>query len=149
MMRKPRISSWKLIICTRSCTVSNELRPLQAQRLSQTKIVAIGKGPKHPPSESFSLSSHLEREERYRRKKAKSLTPRSVGNDALSRALCQISKSPFTSRIDKAKLPRRFTQPTCTIYNGRIDPVEHVSHFNQRMTVHSRNEGCARFFPLV
>ena len=27
-----------------------------------------------------------------------------------------------------------------TMYNGRMDPVEHVSHFNQRMAVHSRNE---------
>jgi len=27
-----------------------------------------------------------------------------------------------------------------TIYNGRTDPVEHVSHFNIRMSVHSRNE---------
>ena len=27
-----------------------------------------------------------------------------------------------------------------TMYNGRIDPVEHVSHFNQRMVVHSKNE---------
>ena len=26
------------------------------------------------------------------------------------------------------------------MYNGRTDPVEHVSHFNQRMTVHSKNE---------
>jgi len=26
------------------------------------------------------------------------------------------------------------------MYNGRIDPVEHVSHFNQRIVVHSKNE---------
>ncbi|XP_050242041.1 uncharacterized protein LOC126690997 [Quercus robur] len=26
------------------------------------------------------------------------------------------------------------------MYNGRTDLVEHVSHFNQRMVVHSRNE---------
>ena len=26
------------------------------------------------------------------------------------------------------------------MYNGRIDPMEHVSHFNQRMDVHSMNE---------
>ena len=31
-------------------------------------------------------------------------------------------------------------QPTFTMYNGRIDPVEHVSHFNQRMAIHSRNK---------
>ena len=27
-----------------------------------------------------------------------------------------------------------------TIYNGRMDPVEHVSYFNQRMVVHSKNK---------
>ena len=26
------------------------------------------------------------------------------------------------------------------MYNGRTDPMEHVSHFNQRMVVHSKNE---------
>lgn len=26
------------------------------------------------------------------------------------------------------------------MYNGRTNSVEHVSHFNQRMTVHSKNE---------
>ena len=37
-------------------------------------------------------------------------------------------------------LPRRFTQPTFTMVNGRTDPVEHISHFNQRMAVHFKNE---------
>ena len=27
-----------------------------------------------------------------------------------------------------------------TMYNGQTDPMEHISHFNQRMTMHSRNE---------
>ena len=26
------------------------------------------------------------------------------------------------------------------MYNGRTDLMEHVSHFNQRMAVHSKNE---------
>ena len=26
------------------------------------------------------------------------------------------------------------------MYNGQTNPVEHVSHFNQRMAVHSKNE---------
>ena len=26
------------------------------------------------------------------------------------------------------------------MYNNRTDPVEHVSHFNQRMVLHSKNE---------
>ena len=58
----------------------------------------------------------------------------------MSRALDQLSKSPFTRRIEGAVLPRRFQQLTFTIYNGNTDPVEHVSQFNQRMAVHSKNE---------
>ena len=58
----------------------------------------------------------------------------------MSRALRQISMSPFTCRIERAKLPHHFAQPTFTIYNGRTGPVEHVSHFNQGMAIHSRNE---------
>ena len=58
----------------------------------------------------------------------------------MSRALNQISKSPFTRRIEGGKLLQQFTQPAFTMYDGRIDPVEHVSHFNKRMVVHSKNE---------
>ena len=66
----------------------------------------------------------------------------------MSRALNQISKSPFTRRIEGRKLPRWFTQPTFTIYNGQTNPVEHVSHFNQRMAVHSKNEALmCKVFP--
>ena len=43
-------------------------------------------------------------------------------------------------RIDRAKLPHHFAQPTFTIYNGMTNPIEHVSHFNQRMVIHFRNE---------
>ena len=61
-------------------------------------------------------------------------------NDAIGKALDQISRSPFTHRIERVELPQRFTQPAFTMYNGRTDLVEHVSHFNQRMTVLSKNE---------
>ena len=63
-------------------------------------------------------------------KQGENTFPQTMGNDAMSKALHQISKSPFVRRIDRAKLPHRFSLPTFTIYNGRTDPVEHVSHFN-------------------
>ena len=88
-----------------------------------------------PPSESYSY-----REERYHRQRSKSPTYKGLGNDAMSRALRQISKSPFTRRINRANLPRWFAQAMFTMYNGRIDPVEHANHFNQRMVVYLRNE---------
>ncbi|XP_065635221.1 uncharacterized protein LOC136069970 [Quercus suber] len=66
----------------------------------------------------------------------------------MSRALDQLSKSPFTRRIDEAVLPRRFQQLTFTIYNGKTDPVKHVSQFNQRMAIHSKNEALmCKVFP--
>ena len=66
----------------------------------------------------------------------------------MSRALNQIFRSPFTRRIEGGRLPRRFTQPTFIMYNGRTDPVEHVSHFNQRMVVHSKNKALmCKVFP--
>ena len=34
------------------------------------------------------------------------------------------------------------------MYNGRIDHVEHVSHFNQRMALHSKNKALmCKVFP--
>ncbi|XP_075670279.1 uncharacterized protein LOC142640065 [Castanea sativa] len=70
------------------------------------------------------------------------------GSDAMGKALRQISKSPFVARINRAKLPRRFSQPIFTVYNGRTDPVEHVSHFSQKMAVYSNNEALmCRVFP--
>ena len=59
----------------------------------------------------------------------KSPSGRGVGTKVMKKVLSQISKSPFTRGIEKAKLPRRFHQPTFTMYNGRTDPVEHVSQF--------------------
>ena len=76
----------------------------------------------------------------HHKNRDKNSSSKGLGNDAMSRVLNQISRSPFTHKIEGGRLPRQFTQPTFTMYNGRIDPVEHISHFNQRMNVHSKNE---------
>lgn len=103
---------------------------------------------KTPLSEFFNASSCLDKVERHNTRRSKSSFPKNIGNDVMSRALRQISKSPFMRRIDRAKLPYRFAQPTFTIYNGMTDPVEHISHFNQRMIIHSRNEALmCKVFP--
>ena len=88
-----------------------------------------------PPSESFSYDKDYHHEHRH-----KSSSSKGLENNAMSKALKQISRSPFTHRIKEGRLSQQFTQPTFTMYNDYIDPVEHVSHFNQRMTVHSKNE---------
>ena len=66
----------------------------------------------------------------------------------MKKALSQISKSPFTWGIEKAKLPRRFHQPTFAMYNGQMDPVKHVNQFKQKMAIHSQDEALlCRVFP--
>ena len=74
------------------------------------------------------------------RRKSKSTLHKGLGNKAMNEALSQVAKSPSTCRIEGASLPRRFNQPTFSLYNGWTDPVEHVSHFNQKMAVHSKDE---------
>ena len=66
-----------------------------------------------PPSKSFSYDKDYHHEHRNR-----SSSSRGLGNDAMSRALNQISISPFTHRIERGGFPQRFTQPTFTTYNG-------------------------------
>ena len=67
----------------------------------------------------------------------------------MNEALSQVAKSPFTRWIEGASLPQRFNQPTFSLYNGRTDPVEHVSHFNQKMAIHSKDEALmCKIFPL-
>ncbi|XP_023901332.1 uncharacterized protein LOC112013179 [Quercus suber] len=66
----------------------------------------------------------------------------------MSKALREIAKSPFVRRINKAKHPHHFSQPTFTIYNGRMDLMEHISHFNQKMAIHASNEALmCKVFP--
>ena len=97
-----------------------------------------------PPSETFSGDEEYSS---YRRKN-KSPTCKGLGNKAMNEALNQVAKSPFTRRIEGASLPRRFHQPTFTLYNGRTDSVEHVSHFNQKTAIHSKDKALmCKIFP--
>ena len=56
-----------------------------------------------PPSESYSYE-----EEHSRKRRRKSPSRREVGTKVMKKVLSQISKSPFTRGIEKAKFPRRF-----------------------------------------
>ena len=66
-----------------------------------------------PPSKTFSYEKELRLAQRYGSPSSKGL-----GNDAMNKALDQISRSPFAHRIKGAKLPRRFNELTFAIYNG-------------------------------
>ena len=56
-----------------------------------------------PPNESFSYE-----EEHLHKRKRRSPSCKGVGTDVMKKVLSQISKSPFTRGIEKAKLPKRF-----------------------------------------
>ena len=71
--------------------------------------------PRTLPSESFSYDEELHHKHRY-----KSLPHKGLGNDTMGKALNQISKSPFTHKIEGARLPRRFNQPTLTMYERTL-----------------------------
>jgi hypothetical protein len=51
------------------------------------------------------------------------------------KALDLVSSSLFSLEIERAVLPERFTAPRFETYNSRTDPVAHISHYQQRMTL--------------
>jgi hypothetical protein len=62
--------------------------------------------------------------------------------------LRHISHSPFSSRIEQAKLPARIAPPNLITYNGKTDPVAHLSHYRGSMTLHNGNDILmCRIFP--
>uniref|UniRef100_A0A2N9GIN6 Uncharacterized protein n=1 Tax=Fagus sylvatica TaxID=28930 RepID=A0A2N9GIN6_FAGSY len=62
--------------------------------------------------------------------------------------LRQISHSPFSSRIERAKLPARIAPLNLITYNGKTDPVSHLSHYRRSMALHNGNDVLmCRIFP--
>ena len=102
-----------------------------------------GKGLKVHP-----MKLSLANEEHRHKRKSKNPTYKGLGNNVMNEALNQVARSPFTRNIEGASLLRQFHQPTFSLYNGRTDPVEHVSHFSQKMAVHSKDEALmCKIFP--
>uniref|UniRef100_A0A2N9HKC3 RNase H type-1 domain-containing protein n=1 Tax=Fagus sylvatica TaxID=28930 RepID=A0A2N9HKC3_FAGSY len=62
--------------------------------------------------------------------------------------LRQISHSPFSSRIERAKLPARIAPLNLVTYNGKTDPVSHLSHYRRSMALHNGDDILmCRIFP--
>ena len=109
-----------------------------------TEDVTYRQRSRTPPSEAFSSDEEYSS---YRHK-SKNTSHKGLGNKAMNEALNQVARSPFTRRIEGASLPRRFNQPTFSLYNGQTDPVEYVSHFKQKIAVHSKDEALmCKIFP--
>ena len=68
--------------------------------------------------------------------------------DAISRALHRATLSPFSDEIERAPMLSRFTRPSFNSYDGKMDLVEHVSHYIQMMSLHSCNDALmCKVFP--
>ena len=62
--------------------------------------------------------------------------------------LHQISSSPFSAEIERAKFPARFVSPPLAVYDGKSDPVGHLSRYRQSMALHISNDPLmCRIFP--
>ena len=69
--------------------------------------------------------------------------------DAMSHALRRSAQLPFLDKIEQAPMPSRFTQPPFNSYNGKTDPVKHVSHYIHMMSLHTHNDVLmCKVFPL-
>ena len=58
----------------------------------------------------------------------------------MSHALRKAARLPFSNDIEWAPMPSRFKQPPFNSYNGKTDPVEHVSHYIHMMSLHTHND---------
>ena len=70
------------------------------------------------------------------------------GQETVWKALYQISHSPFSKEIEWAHLPGKFSPPNYVMYDGKADPIGHISHFRQSMALHLGNDALmCRMFP--
>ena len=74
--------------------------------------------------------------------------PYNAAMDAMSRAVRRAARSPFSDEIERAPMPSRFTRPPFNSYDGKTDPVEHVSHYIHIMSLHAHNDALmCKVFP--
>uniref|UniRef100_A0A2N9IFY5 Uncharacterized protein n=1 Tax=Fagus sylvatica TaxID=28930 RepID=A0A2N9IFY5_FAGSY len=66
--------------------------------------------------------------------------PEKEDHNSVWKQLQQISHSPFSSKIKRAKLPTKFTPPNLISYNGKTDPVAYLSHYRQSMALYNGND---------
>ena len=68
--------------------------------------------------------------------------------DAMSRALQRAARSPFSNEIEWAPMPSRFTRPPFNSYDGKMYPIEHISHYIHMMSLHTYNDALmCKVFP--
>uniref|UniRef100_A0A2N9IRH8 Reverse transcriptase domain-containing protein n=1 Tax=Fagus sylvatica TaxID=28930 RepID=A0A2N9IRH8_FAGSY len=106
------------------------------------------------------VPSHKERGRKSKHRHQRSMSPkkRRLGrsrtpppqhkHNPIWRKLQQISFSPFSAEIERAKFPARFVPPNLAVYDGKGDPVGHLSRYRQSMALHTSNDALmCRIFP--
>ena len=74
--------------------------------------------------------------------------PHNAAMDLMSCALRRAVRSSFSDEIEWAPMPSRFTRPPFNSYDGKTDPVEHVSHYIHMMSLHTHNDALmCKVFP--
>ena len=58
----------------------------------------------------------------------------------MSHALWRAAWSLFSDEIERAPMQSRFTRPPFNYYDGKTDPVKHVSHYIHMMSLHTHND---------
>jgi hypothetical protein len=93
-------------------------------------------------------SSRRSRPEGKTKKTSPVHKPEEKDHNPVWNQLRQISHSPFSSRIERAKLPARIAPLNLVTYNGKTDPVAHLSHYRRSMALHNGNDILmCRIFP--
>ncbi|XP_065617079.1 uncharacterized protein LOC136062204 [Quercus suber] len=68
--------------------------------------------------------------------------------DTMSRALRRAARLPFSDGIERTPMPDRFVRPPFNSYDGKTDPVEHINHYIQMMSLHTHNDALmCKVFP--
>lgn len=91
------------------------ITPSLSQSSSSEGVQSYRRSSKSPLIEFFIISFCSIGGKSYHRRRVNTPPLENMGNDAMGRALHQISRSPFSSGIVEVELPHRFTQPTFTI----------------------------------
>uniref|UniRef100_A0A2N9GWW3 RNase H type-1 domain-containing protein n=1 Tax=Fagus sylvatica TaxID=28930 RepID=A0A2N9GWW3_FAGSY len=103
--------------------------------------------PSHKERSRGSDYRHRRKVSPKKRRHRRSKTPQQEQNP-IWRKLQQISHSHFSTRIERAKFPAKFVTPPFAVYDGKSDPVGHLSRFRQAMAIHNSNDALmCRVFP--
>uniref|UniRef100_A0A2N9FEF2 Retrotransposon gag domain-containing protein n=1 Tax=Fagus sylvatica TaxID=28930 RepID=A0A2N9FEF2_FAGSY len=127
---------------------------------SEVQVPDGQRGCKEERSGGRTEGSHKEHDRRSNRKHQRTVSPKRRKHNhsraspprhernPIWRQLQQISLSPFSTKIEQAKLPTKFTSPNLTVYNRNSDPVGHLSQYKQVMALYSTNDALmCRMFP--